>query len=266
MAQVNKNYINGKWVDSKDGDTYQQLNPADLTQVTGVWQKSSVEDVKAAIDAAQNAFDAWSGLTVYKRAEFLKNALALTKQRIERIASVLTLENGKTLAESRAEIFSAIKEMDFQISQGLRLSGEVMPCEQDGVIAYSIRRPLGVVGVICPWNFPFNVPCRKITPALMAGNACVLKPAQLTPGVAAEFVKLYQEADIPAGVLNFVTGFGSGIGNQLVTNRLIKAVSFTGSVEVGQSIHKHATARHFRIREPDFLDVIKFSGEPIPEH
>ena len=112
--------------------------------------------------------------------------------------------------------------------------------EQDGVLAYSIRRPLGVVGVICPWNFPFNVPCRKVTPALIAGNTCVLKPAQLTPGTAAEFVKLYEEAGLPAGVLNFVTGFGSGIGNELVTNRQIKAISFTGSVEVGQSIHKQA--------------------------
>jgi len=246
LAQVNKNYINGKWVDSKAGVTYQQLNPADLTQVTGVWQKSAVEDVKTAIDTAQKAYMSWSGLAVYKRAEFLKNALALIKQRIDRIANMLTLENGKTLAESRGEISSAIKEMDFQISEGLRLSGEVMPCEQDGVLAYSIRRPLGVVAVICPWNFPFNVPCRKITPALMAGNTCILKSAQLTPGVAAEFVKLYEEAGLPAGVLNFVTGFGSGIGNELVTNRQIKAISFTGSVEVGQSIHKQAAANMTR--------------------
>ena len=136
--------------------------------------------------------------------------------------------------------------MDFQINEGLRLSGEVMPCEQDGVLAYSVRRPLGVVAIICPWNFPFNVPCRKITPALMAGNTCILKPAQLTPGVAAEFVKLYEEAGLPAGVLNFVTGFGSGIGNELVTNRQIKAISFTGSVEVGQSIHKQAAANMTR--------------------
>ena len=246
MVQVNKNYINGEWVDSKAGVTYQQLNPADLTQVTGVWQKSAVEDVKSAIDAAQKAYMPWSGLAVYKRAEFLKNALALMKQRIDHIANVLTLENGKTLAESRGEISSAIKEMDFQIGEGLRLSGEVMPCEQDGVLAYSIRRPLSVVAVICPWNFPFNVPCRKITPALMAGNTCILKSAQLTPGVAAEFVKLYEEAGLPAGVLNFVTGFGSDIGDELVTNRQIKAISFTGSVEVGQSIHKQAAANMTR--------------------
>jgi len=246
LVQVNKNYINGEWVDSKAGVTYQQLNPADLTQVTGVWQKSAVEDVKSAIDAAQKAYMPWSGLAVYKRAEFLKNALALMKQRIDHIANVLTLENGKTLAESRGEISSAIKEMDFQIGEGLRLSGEVMPCEQDGVLAYSIRRPLSVVAVICPWNFPFNVPCRKITPALMAGNTCILKSAQLTPGVAAEFVKLYEEAGLPAGVLNFVTGFGSDIGDELVTNRQIKAISFTGSVEVGQSIHKQAAANMTR--------------------
>ena len=242
MPKVNFNYIKGKWLPSSSGETYEQKNPADLTETTGIWQKSTTEDVETAINAAKDAFASWSSMSVYKRAEYLKKALVLMNSRIEEIAGVLTAENGKTLKESKAEIISAIKEMDFQISEGLRLCGKVMPTEQDGVLAYSIRKPLGVVAIIAPWNFPFNVPCRKVTPALMAGNTCVFKPSTLTPGVGAEFVKLFEEACLPAGVLNFVTGGGSVIGNELVTNPVIKAVSFTGSTDVGMDIHKKAAA------------------------
>ena len=242
MAEIHKNYVNGQWTASKGGQTYEQLNPADLTEVTGIWQKSTVEDVRAAIDAAQAAFTSWSSLTVYQRAQYLKKALELMNQRIGKIAQVITAENGKTLKESEGEIISAIKEMDFQINEGLRICGEVMPTERDGVFAYSVRRPLGPVAIIAPWNFPFNVPTRKITPALMAGNTCVLKPSALTPGVGEEFVKLFAESGLPAGVLNFVTGSGSVIGDELVTNPAIKAISFTGSTEVGMNIHKKAAA------------------------
>lgn len=242
MAEIHKNYINGQWAASSGKQTYEQLNPADLTEVTGIWQKSTVEDIRAAIDAARGVFTSWSALTVYQRAQYLKKALALMNQRVGKIAQVVTSENGKTLKESEGEIASAIKEMDFQISEGLRMSGEVMPTTRDGVLAYSVRRPLGAVAIIAPWNFPFNVPARKVTPALMAGNTCVLKPSVLTPGVSEEFVKLFEESGVPAGVLNFVTGSGAVIGDDLVSNPAIKAISFTGSTEVGMSIHKKAAA------------------------
>ncbi|MFA5863178.1 MAG: aldehyde dehydrogenase family protein [Phycisphaerae bacterium] len=240
MIEIYDNFVDGKWGPSGSGETYPQKDPADLTQVTGLWPKSTVEDVRKAIDVAERAFEAWRSLTIYKRAEYLKKSLMLMQQRVDQIACVITTENGKTLSESKSEIISAIKEMDFQINEGLRSAGQVMPSERDGVIEYHIRRPLGVVAVIAPWNFPFNVPCRKITPALIAGNTCVFKPSNLTPGVGAEFVKLYEEAELPAGVLNFVTGPGSVIGNELVSHPAIKAVSFTGSTEVGMAIHKKA--------------------------
>ncbi|RIH63985.1 aldehyde dehydrogenase family protein [Mariniphaga sediminis] len=235
---IHNNFINGRWVPSVEGKTYPQKNPADLTIVTGIWQESGVKDVKNAVDSAQQAFKNWSSLTIYKRAEYLKVALTLMRERANKIAEILTAENGKTLAESKTEINSAIKEMDFQINEGLYRPGEVVPSAQEGVMAYSIRRPLGVVGVIAPWNFPFNVPARKCVPALISGNTCVLKPAYLTPGTGAAFVRLFEDAGLPEGVLNFVTGNGSVAGNALVTSPNVKAISFTGSTNVGMGIQK----------------------------
>ncbi len=237
------NYINGKWVASKDAARYETHNPADLTQVTGTWPKSTLEDVQAALEAAQNALPAWRQLTVYQRSDYLRKALSLMRERMNAIAEVITAENGKTLAESRGEITSAIKEMDYQINEGLRQGGRMMPSEKDGVLAYTLRVPLGVVAVISPWNFPFNVPARKITPALITGNTCILKPANLTPGVGAEFVKLFDEAGLPPGVLNFLTGSGAVIGQALTETPAVKAITFTGSTEVGMGIHK-AAANH----------------------
>ncbi len=234
------NYINGKWVASDDGPAYNHQNPADLTQTTGTWPRSTVRDAHSAIQAARKAFEGWRQTTVYQRAEYLRKALSLMRERTARIAEVITTENGKTLAESRAEIASAIKEMDYQINEGIRLGGRIMPSEREGVFAYGIRVPLGVVAVISPWNFPFNVPSRKITPALITGNTCVLKPAGLTPGVGAEFVALFDDAGLPEGVLNCVTGCGTVLGPALVGDPAIRAVTFTGSTEVGMAIHKVA--------------------------
>ena len=177
-----QNYIGGKWIDSGDGKTFEQLNPANLKEVTGLWPASTREDARRAIDAAQEAFPAWAALTPYQRMEYFRRVLDLMTQRRDSIAEVITRENGKTLGESRGEIDSAIREMEFQVHEGLRMGGQTLPSSVNGVLAYSLREPLGVVSIISPWNFPFNVPCRKITPALIAGNTCVFKPASLTPG------------------------------------------------------------------------------------
>lgn len=232
------NCADARWSKTKSNKRYEQYNPANLSEVTGTWPLNSVDDVKTMITNAQLAYGAWSALPVQRRADYFKKALQLMQQRVDTIAAVITAENGKTLNESRMEILSAIKEMEFQVAEGVRLTGEVVRSEQDGVLAFSQRRPLGVVAIIAPWNFPFNVPCRKITPALMAGNTCVFKPANLTPGVGAEFVKLFDEVGLPEGVLNFVTGSGSVVGEELVVNPAIQAISFTGSTEVGMGIEK----------------------------
>ncbi|MBD3346403.1 MAG: aldehyde dehydrogenase family protein [Chitinivibrionales bacterium] len=240
MAKEFMNYINGEWTGSSNGKMFEQRNPANLDEITGNWPASTSEDAASAIKAAGEAFEKWSTLTVYKRAEYLKNAIENMKKRRDEIAEVLTSENGKTLSESKAEIDSAIKEATFQISEGVRMCGQVHPVAHEGVFAYEIRRPLGVVSVILPWNFPFNVPARKCVPALIAGNTCVLKPASLTPQAGAKFVELFDDAAIPAGVINFVSGGGSTVGNEMISNPLIKAISFTGSTEVGCSIHRKA--------------------------
>ncbi|MBI4584041.1 MAG: aldehyde dehydrogenase family protein [Planctomycetes bacterium] len=241
---MNKIFIDGKWGDSESGQVYLHRNPADLTRVTGTWPKSTVKDTRAAIDAAQNAFESWSRLNVFKRAEYLKKAVQIMSDRGEEIASLITLENGKILAEARGEVNAAINEAHHHIAEGLRVVGphESRPVSQDGMLAFAIRRPLGVAGIITPWNFPFNVASRKMFPALIAGCTGVLKPAQLTPGASAALVKLFEEAGLPPGVVNFVTGSGSVAGEELVTNPAVKAISFTGSTEVGTAINAKAGA------------------------
>ena len=237
------NYINGNWVPASDGATFAQRNPADLDEVTGHWPLSPPEDAVAALEAARDAFPGWRAEGVHGRAAYLKRALALMIERREAIARVLTLENGKTVAESLTEIDAAAKEMEFQIHEGLRLFGYTAPSALDGVFAYQTREPLGVVSIISPWNFPFNVPGRKGTPALMAGNTVVFKPASLTPQVGYEFTRLMHYAGLPPGVFNLVTGGGSTVGHELTTHLLVKAVSFTGSTEVGMRLNEAASRR-----------------------
>ncbi len=238
--KIFKNYINGQWFDASTNETFEQRNPARLSEVTGLFPLSSKGDALKAISTAKLVFSAWKALSPIKRAEHLRRVLALMIQRKDEISKIITQENGKTISDSLSEVDAAINEMDFQINEGLRLFGETVPVSIEGVLAYTVKEPLGVVSVISPWNFPFNVPVRKITPALMAGNTCVFKPASLTPQTGYMIAQLFHDAGIPAGVFNMLTGSGSEIGNIMVTDSRIKAISFTGSTEVGMSIHKKA--------------------------
>jgi alpha-ketoglutaric semialdehyde dehydrogenase len=246
MAQQYENYIDGAWVAPGSGDYFEQRNPAKPSEITGLYPASGADDARAAIDAAERAFAGWKATNVVRRAEILRDALDLMRDRSREIARILTSENGKTLAESSAEINAAVREMDYQIAQGIRAIGETVPLERNGVFGYSVREPLGVVSVISPWNFPFNVPGRKCVPALVAGNTCVFKPASLTPRTGIEFVKLFADAGLPAGVLNLVTGSGRKVGTPFITDARIKAVSFTGSTEVGIQIQEVAAPRLVR--------------------
>ncbi len=235
-----RNYAGGEWFTAESNAIFETRNPANLEETLGRWPALTRRDVARAIEAAGHAYPAWSGTGVYARASILQKALEAMRRRKEELAETLTLENGKTLAESRTEIDSAINEMEYQIHQAPRLAGETRETRAPGVFAYSTRRPLGVVSVISPWNFPFNVPCRKVTPALMGGNTVVFKPASLTPYIGLKFTELFIEAGLPAGVLNFVTGSGSTVGEELIANPAIKAVSFTGSTDVGRRIQATA--------------------------
>ncbi len=241
-----KQYINGRWVDSHAHETYKHRNPARLGEVTGVWPQGDGDDATKAIDAAAAAFPGWRALPAIRRADLMKQVLRLIDERREELARVITLENGKTLADSRAEVQSTYREMEFQIAEGLRVGGETKPTAQPGVFAYETREPLGVVSVVAPWNFPLNVPGRKSTPALMAGNTLVFKPASLTPGVGKAFVDLFHEAGFPPGVINMVVGPGSTVGAAFTGSPRIRAISFTGSTEVGRRIHRVASEAMIR--------------------
>ncbi len=243
-----KNYIDGEWRDSASGKTFLDINPANKEEVIGCFQQSSVEDVKKAVESAVRAFEEWRKYPPAKRAQILSKALILLKERKEKLARDLTLEEGKTLRESLAEIESAIKEMEFQIGEGQRIFGKSCSSEKEKVFSYTVRQPLGAVSILSPWNFPVNVPCRKITPALVAGNTVVFKPASFTPLSGLRLVEIFVEAGIPKGVLNFVTGSGSEIGDEMVANPSIKAVSFTGSTEVGARINGAASQNMTKVQ------------------
>jgi aldehyde dehydrogenase (NAD+) len=231
-----KNFIGGTWRTAASGHTFEQRNPAFLHEVTGKFADSSPADVDTAIAAAQAAFPAWRALSSLSRKAYLDRALRAMIARRDEIAGVITRENGKALREARGEVDSAIKEMDYQIAEGVRLCGQTVPVEVSGTLAYSTREALGPVAIVTPWNFPFNVPCRKGTPALMGGNTVVLKPASLTPRTGLLFTELLAESGLPPGVINCVTGSGGSVGAALVGDARIKAVSFTGSTPVGKSI------------------------------
>jgi alpha-ketoglutaric semialdehyde dehydrogenase len=237
-----QNYIGGVWRDSQSGKTFDSVNPANTDELVASCQQSNADDMKQAVSAAAAAFPAWRAMPPAKRAEFLHRALARMLERCDEFARDLTLENGKTLAESQGEITSAAKEMAYQIAEGVRLGGRTVASEQDGVFCYSTRQPLGVVGVITPWNFPFNVVCRKAIPALMAGNTLVFKPASFTPVTGVHYTQLLDEAGLPPGAFNLITGQGAAIGDTLVEHPLVRAISFTGSTAIGRAIERKAIA------------------------
>ena len=230
------NYINGRWVTSESGTTLKDINPANREEVLCEVQDSTPADVAHAMEAAAAAFPGWRRTPAPERARLLQDVILALREREETFVRAITVENGKTLRESRAEFRSAINEAEFQIGEGRRLGGEHVPSELPGVICYLTRQPLGVASLITPWNFPLNVACRKLFPALVAGNCCVLKPAEFTPMTSALLVEAIDHAGFPRGVVNLVAGRGSVIGDGLVTHPAVRALSFTGSTEVGLSL------------------------------
>ena len=240
MQGLIQNYVGGEWVDASSGRLGEQRNPANLGDITSRFQLSNRQDAAAAIDAAHAAFGSWSSLPAPKRADMMQRVLNLAITQREALARLLTSENGKTLRESFNEVDATIREMDWQIAEGRRLYGTVVPSSSDATLAYIVRRPLGVVSVIAPWNFPFSVLGRKCLPALMAGNTVVIKPSSLTPGMGVSFARLFEQAGVSPGVVNLVTGDGRSVGDELVAHPKVRAISFTGSTLAGRAIHRRA--------------------------
>ena len=230
------NLIDGKWVPSASGQLFENRNPADDRELVGLFQKSTRADVQCAIDAAQRAYTSWRLVPAPRRAEILLRASQLIAERKESLARDMTREMGKILDETRGDVQEAIDMTAFMAGEGRRQYGQTAPSELRDKFAMSVRQPLGVSSVITPWNFPMAIPSWKIAPALVCGNTVVFKPATLTPLSAVNFVKILEEAGLPPGVVNLVTGGGDEVGDALTAASEVKVVSFTGSTGVGRTV------------------------------
>jgi alpha-ketoglutaric semialdehyde dehydrogenase len=242
MTETFKNFVGGRWKASRTGQTFENENPAATGSNLGFFQSSDADDVDEAIGEAERAFRTWRRTTVAERQQYVADFLRLLKQSREELARIVTLENGKTLRESRAEVDSALIEGNYHLTQVSAFYGHTGPGASRDITTWVQYEPLGVVGVISPWNFPMNVMCRKTLPALLTGNAVVFKPASFTPWSGVFMAGLFEQAGIPAGVFNCVTGLGSLIGNRIVEDPRVRAISFTGSTAVGKKIQAQAAA------------------------
>ncbi len=240
MVETFKNFIDGKWIASRSGATFEDENPAFRGTNLGLFQSSNAEDVLEAIAAANNAFHSWRRTPLPDRQQYVSGFLRLLKESREDLARIVTLENGKTIRESRAEVDSALVEGGYHLHQASAFYGHTGLCAPGEITTWVQYQPLGVAGVISPWNFPMNVMCRKTLPALLTGNTVVFKPASFTPWSGVFMARLFERAGLPAGVFNCVTGLGSSVGSVMVEDSRVRAISFTGSTAVGKKIQAMA--------------------------
>ena len=237
--------VNGEWI---SGPTAANLNPADTQDLLGTYPRLSAATVQHAVEAAAAAFEGWSTTPVPQRAKVLGVALRLLDERRDELARALTLEEGKILSESQGEVQKAYNVLEFTLSEGRRLGGQTIPSELPNTFTYTLRQALGVVAIITPWNFPVAIPMWKMAPALLCGNTVVFKPASLTPWTAELVTRLFVDAGIPKGVINLVTGAGAEVGDTLVDDPRVRAISFTGSNEVGLRLYSQAARRGARVQ------------------
>jgi len=242
------NYVGGVWRPATSGETYEKRNPWRPFQVTGEYPSSGADDARVAVDAAAAAAPAWAATPGPARGAFLERAAAAIDARSERIARDMTLEMGKPLREARMETARAAAILRFFAGEAYRPIGEMYESSVPGQRLFTLRRPIGVVALITPWNFPAAIPAWKAAPALAYGNAVVLKVGYEAPRTGLHLAEAFAEADLPAGVLNVLTGAGSKAGAALVSHTRVRAISFTGSVAVGTTIRDEATGRGARVQ------------------
>lgn len=239
MVQTYKMYINGEWVDSDSGETFSRVNPATL-EIIGTFQKGNEMSVEAAVGAAEKAFENWSETPAPKRGKILFKVGQLLEQNKEDLARTITIEMGKVLTEARGEVQEAIDMTFLMAGEGRRLFGKTTTSELKDKFSMAVRRPLGIVGLITPWNFPIAIPSWKIMPALIDGNTIVFKPSSDTPLCAIKFVEILEKAGFPKGVINLVTGSGGTAGMHLVRHKKVRGISFTGHKDTGIEILRAA--------------------------
>ena len=241
-----QNFIAGEWIAAQSGKTFQNTNPADTREVVAQYPLSAREDALAAIDAAQKAAPTWAATTPPARGRILSKTSQILESRKAELAELLTREEGKTLAEATGEVQRAADIFRFFGGISYTLGGQTIPHDLPGNLLFTRREPLGVVGLITPWNFPIAIPAWKIAPALVAGNAVVIKPASQSPAMTLELAKALAEAGLPKGVLNVVTGEGRSVGGELAANSAVAALSFTGSYKIGHQLHQVLSQRMAR--------------------
>src|SRR5256714_6258893 len=236
QTRVFKNFIDGEWVEASTGETFENRNPADTRDLVGIFQKSGREDVNTAVEAAKRAFQKWRLVPAPRRAEIVFRAAEILIERKEEYPPDITREMGKVLAETRGDVQEAIDAAYYNAGEGRRLFGPTVPSEMPNKFAMAVRQPIGVCGMITPWNFPMAISSWKLLPAVVCGNTCVIKPAQDTPLSTFNLVRAFTDAGIPKGVINVVAGFGPEVGTPLAEHADVRAVSLTGSSAVGRII------------------------------
>jgi aldehyde dehydrogenase (NAD+) len=239
MSDRFRNYIDGRWVESESGQSFERRNPA-TGELVATYTKSTAKDVEAAVAAASKAFKSWRLYPAPKRGELLYKAAQLLHDKKEQLAREMTEEMGKVISEARGDVQEAIDMTFYMAGEGRRMYGQTTPSELQNKFNMSVRKPLGVCGIITPWNFPMAIPSWKIMPAIMTGNTVVFKPATYTPRSAIRFVEILEEAGIPGGVVNLVLGGGSDVGNAIVDHQDVPLLGFTGSTETGTDVATRA--------------------------
>src|SRR5579863_73471 len=243
--KVYKNYIHGEWQESHSGKAFENRNPANRDELIGMFAASSEEDVSLAVEAAADAYKTWRLMPAPRRAEILFRAAEILVRRKDEFARDMTREMGKILAETRGDVQEAIDMTYYMAGEGRRQFGVTTPSELPNKFAMSVRAPMGVAGLVTPWNFPMAIPSWKIMPALVCGNTVVIKPAKDTPLSVYNLVHALNEAGLPQGVVNIVMGDGSVVGAALVSDPSVNLVSFTGSTDVGRTVSE-ACAPNFK--------------------
>ncbi len=240
MVENYKIYIDGKWINSESGETFPSLNPANPKDVVGRFQLGNEDDVNKAVNAADKSSKKWSETPAPKRGQILLRAAQILGERKEELSRLLTREMGKVITEARGDVQEAIDMTEYMAGEGRRMFGYTTPSELKDKFCMTIRMPVGICGLITPWNFPIAIPSWKILPALICGNTIVFKPASDTPLCATKFVEILEKAGLPKGVLNMVTGPGEAVGMTIVKHEKVRAISFTGHRDTGKTILKEA--------------------------
>jgi 2,5-dioxopentanoate dehydrogenase len=243
-----KNLINGEWVASSDSRTFANTNPAKSGEVLGHFPSLTKEDTRNAVEAARAALPGWANMPPPARGAILEKASRIIEARGDEIATALTNEEGKTKAEAMIEVTRARDIFRYYAGEGWRMGGDVLPSNVAGELLYTRREALGVIALITPWNFPLAIPAWKMAPALAYGNTVIFKPASFAPHSALLLVEAIVEAGIPEGVLNFVTGSGRSVGDELITSPHVNGISFTGSTTVGMGIYEKAIKNLTRVQ------------------